>query len=75
MAPPLIAVVPVTEFCTRLVASTVEPMVVVPVLVKEMASNAKPVLPTAPMKLIAPVPALTVRSFAVALALLTVLPN
>ena len=63
--PPLRAVVPVLEFCTTLLATTVEPKVVVPVLVKEMLpSPCAP--PTAPVKVMLP-DVLNVRLFVVPL--------
>jgi hypothetical protein len=57
--PPLIAVVPVLEFCTSDVASTDELKVVVPVLVNAIAPTAL-VAPTVPVNVIAPVPVLIV---------------
>ncbi|CAM3793808.1 hypothetical protein POBR111598_09980 [Polynucleobacter brandtiae] len=60
MDPPLIAVVPDVEFCNRLVAATVLLKVVLPVLVKEILPRpCEP--PTAPVKVMLPVPAETVR--------------
>ncbi|BEI41381.1 hypothetical protein PHIN9_13180 [Polynucleobacter sp. HIN9] len=70
--PPLIAVVPVVEFCTTLLAATVELKVVVPVLVKEMFP--KPwAPPTAPVKVMLLEPTLAVRLRGVLLSLFTVL--
>ncbi len=72
--PPLIAVVPVLEFCVNDVALTVDEKVVVPVLVREiLPSPCAP--PTAPVKVILPEPTLTVSALAVVLSLLTVLLN
>ena len=72
--PPLRAVVPVLEFCTTLLATMVEPKVVVPVLVSEMLP--KPCAPpTAPVKVMLLVPTLMVRLRGVLLSLLTVLLN
>ncbi|BEI37609.1 hypothetical protein PHIN7_13400 [Polynucleobacter sp. HIN7] len=68
----MIAVVPVLEFCTTLLATTVELKVVVPVLVKEMLpSPCAP--PTAPVKVMLPEPTLAVRLRGVLLSLSTVL--
>ncbi len=70
--PPLIAVVPVLEFCVNDVALTVDEKVVVPVPVKEiLPSPCAP--PTAPVKVMLPEPTLTVSALAVVLSLLTVL--
>jgi hypothetical protein len=57
--PPLIAVVPVLEFCITDAASTDELKVVVPVLVNAIAPTAL-VAPTVPVNVIAPVPVLIV---------------
>ena len=59
-APPLIAVVP-PALVARLPAVTAAVSVVVPVELSARASRAA-VPPTAPVKVMAPVPALTVRS-------------
>ena len=70
--PPLIAVVPVLEFCTTLLATMVEPKVVVPVLVKEIFP--RPCAPpTAPVKVMLLEPTLAVRLRGVLLSLFTVL--
>ncbi len=70
--PPLIAVVPLLEFCTTVLAATVELKVVVPVLVKEMFP--RPCAPpTAPVKVMLLEPTLAVRLRGVLLSLLTVL--
>ena len=72
--PPLMAVVPVLEFCVNDVALTVDEKVVVPVLVREiLPSPCAP--PTAPVKVMLPEPTLTVRLRGVAPSLLTVLLN
>ena len=70
--PPLIAVVPLLEFCTTVLAATVELKVVVPVLVKEMFP--RPCAPpTAPVKVMLLEPDVMVRSFVAAVILFTVL--
>ena len=72
--PPLIAVVPVLEFCVNDVALTVDEKVVVPVPVKEiLPSPCAP--PTAPVKVMLPEPVVTVKSLVAAVMLLTVLLN
>lgn len=72
--PPLIAVVPILEFCVNDIALTVDEKVVVPVLVREiLPSPCAP--PTAPVKVMLPEPTLTVSALAVVLSLLTVLLN
>ncbi len=72
--PPLSAVVPLLEFCTTVLAATVELKVVVPVLVKEMFP--RPCAPpTAPVKVMLLEPTLAVRLRGVLLSLLTVLLN
>ncbi|CAM3793230.1 hypothetical protein POBR111598_09960 [Polynucleobacter brandtiae] len=68
------AVVPVIAFCIRLVAATELLKVVLPVLVKEILPRpCEP--PTAPVKVMLPVPAETVRFFVVVAALLRLEAN
>ncbi len=72
--PPLIAVVPVLEFCVNDVALTVDEKVVVPVPVKEiLPSPCAP--PTAPVKVMLPEPEVRVKSLVAAVILSTVLLN
>ncbi len=72
--PPLIAVVPVLEFCVNDVALTVDEKVVVPVLVREiLPSPCAP--PTAPVKVILPEPEVRVKSLVAEVILSTVLLN
>ena len=60
--PPLIAVVPVLEFCVNDVALTVDEKVVVPVLVREiLPSPCAP--PTAPVKVMLPEPEVKVKLY------------
>jgi hypothetical protein len=72
--PPLIAVVPVLEFCTTDVASTDELNVLVPVLVNDIAPKAL-LAPIAPVNVMAPVPVLIVIFRAIAPSLFTVPPK
>ena len=71
MRPPLISVVPLLAFCTRLVASTVLVNVVLPVLVRAMLPKPREP-PTAPVKVIWPVPEVMVKSLVSSLCELTV---
>ncbi len=72
--PPLIAVVPVAEFCIKLALATEALNVVIPVLVKEILPRPLDP-PTAPVKVILDVPTLILSARAVASALFTVLAN
>ncbi|BEI37613.1 hypothetical protein PHIN7_13370 [Polynucleobacter sp. HIN7] len=64
--------VPVLEFCTTLLATTVELKVVVPVLVKEMLpSPCAP--PTAPVKVMLPEPVVIFKSNVLVAVLFSVL--